>query len=141
MPSVSWEIARVEPVLVTPPRLAGILTELVQREPLFHRPELGMTRAHFEAMSAVDYWEVGEHGERYSREYVLDVLEERFRDYGKDAWRMTEFHCRELAPELYLLTYTLIQGQRKSRRTTIWRHTIEGWKVLFHQSTPVVTRH
>lgn len=137
MPSVTWEIGHVEPVLVTPPRLAGILTELVQREPLFHRPELGMTRAHFEAMSAVDYWEVGERGERYSREYVLDVLEERFRDHGKQVWRMTEFHCRELAPELYLLTYTLIRSERKFRRTTIWRHTFEGWKVLFHQSTPV----
>lgn len=137
MPSVSWEIRHVEPVLVTAPRLAGILTELVQREPLFHRPELGMTRAHFEDLSAADYWEVGEHGERYSREYVLDTLAERFHEHGKTPWRMTEFHCRELAPELYLLTYTLLQGERKSRRTTIWRHTVAGWQVLFHQCTPV----
>jgi hypothetical protein len=137
MPTVSWSFRHVEPALATPPELAGVLTELVQREPLFHRQELGMTRAHFEDLSDEDYWEVGEHGERHCREYVLDTIADRFREHGGDPWRMTEYHCRELAPKLYLLTYTLDQGHRKSRRTTIWRDTAAGWKVLFHQCTPV----
>ncbi|HEV2783000.1 MAG TPA: DUF4440 domain-containing protein [Actinophytocola sp.] len=127
----------MEPVLVTEPRLAEVLTELVQREPLFHRPELGTTRAHFEAMTAADFWEVDASGRCYSREYVLDALDERFREHYRDPWWTTGFHCRELAPELYLLTYTLTHGHRTTRRTSIWRHTVEGWKVLFHQGTLV----
>jgi hypothetical protein len=34
----------MEPTLATAPHLAAILEELKQREPIFHRPELGTTR-------------------------------------------------------------------------------------------------
>jgi len=34
----------MEPALVTDPALAGVLDELIKREPIFHRPELGATR-------------------------------------------------------------------------------------------------
>jgi len=40
-----------------------------------------------------------------------------------------------LAPDLYLLTYTLLQEERKTRRSTLWEHTETGWKILFHQGT------
>jgi hypothetical protein len=41
-----------------------------------------------------------------------------------------------LAEEVYLLTYTLLQNrQRRSRRTTIWQRTPDGWKIVFHQGT------
>jgi hypothetical protein len=39
------------------PELAGIMAELAAREPIFHRPEWGVTRADFEAMTADDFWE------------------------------------------------------------------------------------
>ena len=41
----------MEPNRVTDPKLLEILHELIQREPIFHRPELGTTRADFEAMT------------------------------------------------------------------------------------------
>jgi hypothetical protein len=122
---------------VTEPRLFGILTELVQREPLFHRPELGTSRAHFEDMMVHDFCEVGASGRRYSRAEVLDLLAERFSNAYFDQWKATGYHCRQLAPDLYLLTYTLILGSRRTRRTTIWSNTVTGWKILFHQGTPV----
>jgi len=37
----------------------------------------------------------------------------------------------------YLFTYTLIQGERVTRRSTIWRRNPEGWQILFHQGTAV----
>jgi hypothetical protein len=43
-----------------------------------------------------------------------------------------------LAEDVYLLTYTLIQGnERKTRRSTIWQHTPEGWKIVYHRGTIV----
>ena len=127
----------MEPELTTEARLLPILEQLRHREPIFHRPELGTTRADFEAMTEPDFWEVGASGRRYSREYVLDVLEERYRQPVEDDWQTSDFNCREIAADNYLLTYTLRQGARITRRATLWRHTPQGWKIVYHQGTLV----
>jgi len=41
-------IVEMEPDLVTAPDLISVLDELRRREPIFHRPEFGSTRADFE---------------------------------------------------------------------------------------------
>jgi hypothetical protein len=128
----------MEPALSTDPALLGILEELKSREPIFHRPEFGTTRADFESMMHVDFCEIGASGRRYSREYVLSELVQRHKHPHPDAWETSEFHCRRLAPDVYLLTYTLIQNKiRKTRRSTIWHRTEMGWKIMFHQGTIV----
>jgi hypothetical protein len=127
----------MEPKLVTEARLLPVLEQLRNREPIFHRPELGTTRADFEAMTEPDFWEVGASGRRYSRQYVLDVLEERYRQPVEEDWQTSDFHCREIAASNYLLTYTLQQGARITRRATLWRHTAQGWKIVYHQGTLV----
>ena len=126
-----------EPTLITDPGLTSILEELKAREPIFHRPEFGTTRADFENMMAPDFWEVGASGRRYGKEYVLAELARRYGGEYKDQWETREFHCRRLAEEVYLLTYTLFQGTRKTRRTTIWQKSGAGWRIVFHQGTMV----
>jgi len=126
-----------EPELHTDPALVEVLDELRRREPIFHRPEFGTSRGDHLAMTAEDFWEVGASGRRYSRDYVLDVLDERQRDPQPDPWETADFHCRRLADAVYLLTYTLHQGQRITRRATIWRRDPDGWKILYHQGTVV----
>jgi hypothetical protein len=141
MPGRWHYIFDMEPFLTTDPELAEILAELSRREPIFHRPELGTTRADFEKMTTHDFWEIGASGRRYSRTYVLDELEKRHAvvhamAHKKDVWETTDFHCRRLAPEVYLLTYTLVQDTvRRTRRSTIWQRTVDGWKIVFHQGT------
>ncbi len=133
----SW-IQKLEPTLTTAPGLEGVLAELSRREPIFHRPEFGTTRADFERMTAEDYWETGASGRRYSRQAVLDGLEERFSAPHEDLWETRDFHCRRLSDDTYLLTYTLLQdNQRLTRRATIWRSTADGWKIVYHQGTVV----
>jgi hypothetical protein len=128
--------ADMEPTLTTDPELTEILAELSRREPIFHRPELGTTRADFEKMTMEDFWEVGASGRRYLRTYVLDELEKRYSVRHSDTWETLDFHCRRLAPDVYLLTYTLIQNKtRRTRRATIWQRTAEGWKIVYHQGT------
>jgi hypothetical protein len=113
-----------------------ILNELRAREPIFHRPELGTSRADFEKMTAPDFWEVGASGKRYSREFVLDLLEQRYANPVSEQLEASDFRCQELAVGLYLVTYTLVQdGSRKTRRTTIWRRTPECWQIVYHQGT------
>jgi hypothetical protein len=127
----------VEPVLTTEPALLAICEELQQREPIFHVPKFGTTRPKYEQMMAPDYWEVGASGRRYSREFILEILQTRAPDPAEASWTKSDFHCREVAPDNYLVTYTLLQGSRVSRRSTLWRKTSEGWKILYHQGTLV----
>jgi hypothetical protein len=116
--------------------LATALAELKAREPIFHRPELGATRADFERMTVEDFWEVWASGRIYSRAHVLDELEKRFASPQSDVWETMDFRCRRLGEDTFLVTYTLLQdGGRKTRRATIWQRVTGEWKILYHQGT------
>jgi len=130
-----------EPDLVTDERLLGVLAELRQREPIFHRREHISCREDFEQQTAADFWEVGASGRRYSREYVWSVLGRRLASGQDDGyitgqWQTQDFQLRRIAADTYLLTYTLREGKRLTRRLTVWQgSTPAGWKILFHQGT------
>ena len=138
LPPGTWQRTDMEPDLVTAPGHATVLHELMRREPLFHRPEFGTARKDFEKMTAADFWETSASGRRFSREFVLSVLEKRYEHPTEDIWEVGDFHCCEIAPDNYLASYTLIQGDRTTRRSTIWRRTSEGWQAVYHQGTVVV---
>ena len=127
----------MEPNLVTDPKHLTVLQDLMQRESIFHRPEWGTTRRDFEHMMEAAFWEVGASGRRYGREYVLDELEKRYEHPTAEIWETKDFHCLETARDNYLLTYTLVQSQRVTRRATIWRRSNLGWKIVYHQGTVV----
>ena len=91
------------------PPLGEVTKELAAREPIFHRPEFGTSRADFERMMAGDFWEVGASGRIYSREFVLEMLAERSQVAAEDHWMVTDFACRQLAQEIFLTTYQLEQ--------------------------------
>jgi hypothetical protein len=137
LPPGIWQSANMEPHLVTAPEHTAVLRELMEREPLFHRAQFGTTRKDFEKMTAPVFWEVGASGRRFSRQFVLETLEKRYENSTEDVWEIGDFHCLEIAADNYLVTYTLIQGERITRRATIWRRTAEGWQVVYHQGTVV----
>ena len=125
----------MEPTFVAGPELAGVTQELMRREPFFHRPEFGCTRADFEKMTALEFWEVGASGRRYSRPFVLDTLEKRYEEPFSDTWEIQDFHCSALCAVSFLVTYSLIQRERTSRRSTIWKRFTDSWKIIYHQGT------
>lgn len=120
----------------TPPD--DVLAALIAREPLFHRPEIGTSRADFERMIADDFWETGASGRRYDRAFVLDELDRRYANGAyDDDWRCEDFRCRALGVDIYLLTYTLHQGPRVTRRMTLWQRDAADWRAVYHQGTLV----
>lgn len=130
----------MEPNLVTDPALVSILEELKRREPIFHQPEFGRTRADLEAMTDPRFWEVGASGRRYSREFCIATVVERHSRSQPDVreWEAVDFHCTRISADSYLLTYTLIEeGARTTRRSTIWQSAADGWRILYHQGTVV----
>jgi hypothetical protein len=120
------------------PELLSVLDELRGREPIFHTRTFGLTPEDFERSTAPGYWEVGASGRRYSRELILawaPKMPEHFVDASEAGWRTEDFGLLQLGPETYLLTYTLDQNGRRTRRSTIWRRDNDGWKILYHQGT------
>jgi hypothetical protein len=55
-----------------------------------------------------------------------------------DEWETSDFYCRMIGADVYLLTYTLQQPERVTRRSTPWQHANGQWKVLCQQGTIVV---
>ncbi|MBD2101678.1 DUF4440 domain-containing protein [Leptolyngbya sp. FACHB-261] len=131
--------------LATDAEHLDVLKELIQREPIFHHPEFGTTRQDFENMTDAAFWEVGASGRCYSREYVLAEVVKRYENSQyrgihsstENTWETKDFCCREIAHDNYLLTYTLVQEERVTRRSTLWRRSSTGWKILYHQGTIV----
>jgi hypothetical protein len=122
----------------TDPVLLPLLEELKQREPIFHNQAFGRTAADFELATAPDFWEVGASGRRYSREFILGMLaKEKLIDGDAAGWKASGFGMRRLGSDFYLLTYTLDQNGRITRRATIWEKFDRGWRILYHQGTLV----
>ncbi|HEV2647392.1 MAG TPA: DUF4440 domain-containing protein [Acidobacteriaceae bacterium] len=122
----------------TAPELLPILDEIRRREPIFHSPEFGTSAADYERVVAEDYWEVGASGRRYSREFILNSLYPEPPAFAESlGWESWDYALRRLGPETYLITYVLRQGDRMTRRATIWESSPGGWRVLYHQGTVV----
>jgi hypothetical protein len=121
------------------PDLSAILEQLQALEPLIYAANDGQRpRAHFEQLLVPGFWEVGASGRIYTRDVVLDTLEARQLAPRAEAWLAGEHGVQQLAPDLYLFTYTLSQPTRVSRRASVWRHTPAGWQLVYHQGTVVV---
>jgi hypothetical protein len=122
----------------TDPTLLPILDELRPLEHIFHTLEFGATPADFAARMAPGYWEIGASGRRYSRNFILDMLEQDPPILASTArWRTSGHALRALSPDTFLLTYNLTQAKRLTRRSTLWHRSPTGWQILFHQGTIV----
>jgi hypothetical protein len=114
-----------------------VVGTLLAREPLFHREPAGSTRAHFEEMTAPDFFEVGASGTTYGRDHVLDLVAARYERPQDEDLQVSELRHRHLGGRTHLVTYLLDQDGRITRRATIWERTADGtWRVIYHQGTP-----
>ena len=128
----------MEPELSTAPELNEVRNELIAREPIFHRPEFGTTRKDFDKLMAPEFWETTASGRRVSRQFVLEFLEKRYATTTEVTWEIEDFRCQQIASDNYLVTYTLFQGERATRRAAIWRRTVDDWQVVSHQGTIIL---
>jgi hypothetical protein len=129
----------MEPERATEPHLRDVLAELRALEPIFHGSNTPASREAYEALTAPDFWEVGASGQRYSREFVWSVIAARVaaRDTSDETWQADDFQVRTAGCGTFLLTYTLRQEARVTRRLTVWQLRGGSWRVLYHQGTLV----
>jgi len=72
--------------------LIAIQKELSAREPIFHQPEFGTDRKTYESMTVEDFFEIGASGKRYSRNFVIDTLVERYSKSYSEDWETSNFY-------------------------------------------------
>ncbi|WP_160007300.1 DUF4440 domain-containing protein [Rhizobium sp. 18055] len=117
--------------------LEQILNELKEREPIFHRRQFGTDCVALEQMTCEDFWEIGASGQIYTREFVIASLLERYNAPEPHEWPCRNFSIQCLAESLFLVSYTLSEPNRTTRRVTLWRRERGSWRIAFHQGTIV----
>ncbi len=86
------------------------------------------------ALLAPDFEEIGASGRLWTRESMILAL--ALEPSADDVIQATEMRCAQLSPDLILLTYVSDPGDRRVRRTSLWRRTDGRWLLRFHQGTP-----
>lgn len=118
----------------------NVLTDLQRCEKQFHWPAVEAAREKLATMLHPDFTEIGASGTVYTREEALETLIERAQQQDPPRWHTQDWHCRAIAPGTHLLHYTLCQGTRITKHTTLWQRDVQrgtqDWQALFHQGTP-----
>lgn len=127
--------AHHEPDLHTPSALAPTLDTLAQLERLYHAAHPEATLEHFDRLVAPGFWEIGASGRNYSRAFARSVLAARDGIPAPERWQDGDHALTPVAPDVFLLAYTLREPGRTTRRTALWQQSAGLWQVLFHQGT------
>ncbi len=119
-----------------------ITEELKSQEPIFHRFSPNVSKDEIDAIMTNDFWEVGASGEIYKREEVLSTVVTRYQNpnySSNDLYEVSDFACKEIANNTYLVSYQLLQGleKRLTKRSTIWQKENGSWKIVYHQGTMI----
>jgi hypothetical protein len=132
---ISFNTTQLEPMPALD--LPAILATLQQLEPIFHAAYPDATEVDFERLVAPDFWEIGASGKIYTRDFALCVLKNRTSTPDPSTWLTTDYQVTQAGQDVYLLTYTLHQPNRITRRLTVWQQTNNRWLAIYHQGTVV----
>jgi len=118
----------------------GLLEHLRDLETELHRSETRRNRSRMESLLHPEFVELARSGRRYSRREVLEEFEG---GRGLEPIHAQAFELSELGPGIALLTYQSAHAAptgdlfRHSLRSSVWIETPDGWRLRFHQGTPV----
>jgi hypothetical protein len=114
---------------VTDATAAAIAGELALLDPSVRADPVAASR-----LIDPDFIEVGQSGVLWTRDAILA---EFARTSSPPRVAVTEMVAQHIAAELVLLTYISSIDGRRIRRSSIWRESADGCRVLFHQGTRI----
>ena len=121
-------------------RVGSLPEQLIELEMELHRIDTRRNTARLEQLLHPDFVEFGRSGRRYSRH---EVLQEFAGGGDMPPVQARDFELAELGPEVALLTYRSAHvspaGElfRETLRVSVWVETATGWRMRFHQGTPI----
>lgn len=104
------------------------------------RPESRFDNSLMEQVFAADFFEFGRSGRTYSRaELLFDPAETQS---FQATLPLPGFHARHLSDDVVQVTYVSEVASRegeisRANRSSIWSRTPDGWRLRFHQGTPI----
>jgi hypothetical protein len=111
---------------------------LMQLEEDLWRSEVRYSPEKMDKLLDDEFIEIGSSGRIYDKR---ETLATPVQDIGARL-PLVDFSTRGLAPSLVLVRYRSIQrnpdgSEKQALRSSIWKQTNQGWKLCFHQGTPV----
>ncbi len=87
---------------------------------------------------ADDFVEIGKSGTVYTKPDILNAF---MTERDKAAIVVSDFALRSISDEVVLVTYSTApaghSGGWAARRSSLWQRNGDGWRLVFHQATPV----
>lgn len=83
-----------------------------------------------------EFTEIGASGQRWDAASILTVTGDRSVSEQSPV-EVEEMAGTVVAPGVVQLTYRSYHEGRRVRRSSLWRLTDAGWRMYFHQGTPV----
>lgn len=80
-----------------------------------------------------EFREIGASGRLWTRPEIIAALAGE--DVDADPFEATDMVGRVIGPGFVLLTYVCRGGDRRTRRSSLWRHSGQHWRCLHHQGT------
>ncbi|HEX8206279.1 MAG TPA: DUF4440 domain-containing protein [Solirubrobacteraceae bacterium] len=106
------------------------LDHVVALEQQLLDPETRRDPARVRSLLHSDFREVGASGTVWDRDGIVAALEAEPGTRGD----VRDIVARHVAPGVVLVTYDAAD----TRRSSLWIRDESGWRVLFHQGTPIV---
>jgi hypothetical protein len=123
----SWE---------TPEVVDDEVAVVIERELALLTPEVRDSADQLEELLDPDFSEIGKSGRLWTRAGMIAALVADT-DPEKHTVDFSDMSGRTVGPGFVLLTYvTQVEG-RRARRSSLWRQSMNGWRVLHHQGTPI----
>jgi hypothetical protein len=113
--------------------MASVLDQVVALELRLLDPATRRRPSAVEALLHQDFREIGASGRLWDRESIVAALAE----HPGAAARASEVSARFVADQVVLVTYVAERAGVRSLHSSLWVGGGDGWRVVFHQGTPV----
>jgi hypothetical protein len=112
------------------------VSAVIERELALLTPEVRGSAHRLEELLDPDFAEIGKSGRLWMRGEMIAALVADT-DPEEHSINFSDMSGRTVGPGFVLLTYvTQVEG-RRARRSSLWRQSVKGWRVLHHQGTPI----
>jgi len=109
---------------------------VIERELVLLTPQVRRSADELEELLDLDFEEIGKSGRLWTRGELIAALVTDT-DPEKHSINFSDMSGRTVGPGFVLLTYVTEVEGRRARRSSLWRQSMNGWRVLHHQGTPI----
>lgn len=115
----------------------SIASQLLPLEHAHLTPGVRSSRPALKSLLHESFTEIGASGRLYTRADIIPLL---LAEQTHPPRTISDFHARYITNTVALTTYTLTRNdedgtQHHSRRSSLWLHESNTWRLTFHQGT------